>query len=344
MAINPMQRKANNYLLIGIVGTLLITGTIIGFLFYRYQGLKKDLDQINNDKTTMIVASAEFKAGDPIDGDELENRIKRIMVPKEAVPEDMLDIGQFQNTLVAEIDELDAEGEASIVEKLIMTAKIDIQPGTPLTNAMFYPDKDMKNLTSKTTRYVEYNVISLPTQLETGDYVDIRLRLPSGADYVVASRKRVTIPKIEDFDTLHTIQLTMNELEIETMSSAIIESYMMEGSKLYAIKLTDPGIGLQTEAQLTTYVPNYTVSQLIQQNPNLFGSDAAAIEQALTGELWNRIVGERGTTLRNQIQSALPAGDDMESAMSKVTSKVSEEVAAALEERQKYLESLGGTY
>ena len=88
MAINPMQRKANNYLLIGIVGTLLITGTIIGFLFYRYQGLKKDLDQINNDKTTMIVASAEFKAGDPIDGDELENRIKRIMVPKEAVPEE----------------------------------------------------------------------------------------------------------------------------------------------------------------------------------------------------------------------------------------------------------------
>ena len=32
MAINPMQRKARNYLIIGVLVTLLITGTIIALL------------------------------------------------------------------------------------------------------------------------------------------------------------------------------------------------------------------------------------------------------------------------------------------------------------------------
>ena len=32
MAMNPMQRKANNYLLIGVLVTLLITGSIIAIL------------------------------------------------------------------------------------------------------------------------------------------------------------------------------------------------------------------------------------------------------------------------------------------------------------------------
>ena len=37
MAMNPMQRKANNYLLIGIFGTLFITGLIIVFLLITLQ-------------------------------------------------------------------------------------------------------------------------------------------------------------------------------------------------------------------------------------------------------------------------------------------------------------------
>lgn len=42
MAMNPMQRKANNYLLIGILGTLLVTGLIIVFLFIQLNNLKQD--------------------------------------------------------------------------------------------------------------------------------------------------------------------------------------------------------------------------------------------------------------------------------------------------------------
>ena len=42
MAMNPMQRKANNYLLIGIFGTLLVTGLIIVFLFLQLNNLQQE--------------------------------------------------------------------------------------------------------------------------------------------------------------------------------------------------------------------------------------------------------------------------------------------------------------
>ena len=39
-------------------------------------------------------------------------------------------------------------------------------------------------------RTQEYNMITLLSQLQTGDFVDIRLRLPSGQDYIVVSKKQ----------------------------------------------------------------------------------------------------------------------------------------------------------
>ena len=41
MAINPMQRKAQNSFLLGILVTLLITGLIIGFLVLQLTKLTK---------------------------------------------------------------------------------------------------------------------------------------------------------------------------------------------------------------------------------------------------------------------------------------------------------------
>ena len=45
MAMNPMQRKANNSFLLGILITLVITGLIIGFLIYQVSNLNKKLEE-----------------------------------------------------------------------------------------------------------------------------------------------------------------------------------------------------------------------------------------------------------------------------------------------------------
>ena len=45
MAMNPMQRKANNSFLLGILITLLITGLIIAFLIYQVSQLNAELEE-----------------------------------------------------------------------------------------------------------------------------------------------------------------------------------------------------------------------------------------------------------------------------------------------------------
>ncbi len=45
-------------------------------------------------------------------------------------------------------------------------------------------DEDIEN----SLRYMEYNMITMPTTLEEGDYIDIRLRLPNSQDLIVISK------------------------------------------------------------------------------------------------------------------------------------------------------------
>ena len=63
MAMNPMQRKANNYLLMGVLGTLLVTGAIIAFLFFKLNTLQQDNKKREAAMQKVIVAVDDIKAG-----------------------------------------------------------------------------------------------------------------------------------------------------------------------------------------------------------------------------------------------------------------------------------------
>ena len=64
MATNPMQRKANNYLLLGIFGTLLITGTAIVFLFMQLQNLQDEMKAKEAAKKSVYIVSELIKSGE----------------------------------------------------------------------------------------------------------------------------------------------------------------------------------------------------------------------------------------------------------------------------------------
>lgn len=87
-------------------------------------------------------------------------------------------------------------------------------------------------------RIQEYNMVLLPTELRENETVDIRIQFPTGQDYVVLVGK--TIKKLSG----NTIWLDVNEPEMTLMTGAVIDSYLYEGTKLYAIKYND------TEAQI----------------------------------------------------------------------------------------------
>ena len=69
-------------------------------------------------------------------------------------------------------------------------------------------------ITTNDLRKEEYNVISLPVDLAPGEYIDVRLLLPNGQNYIVTSKKKVTIPVVNGQYLSDTIQMNLTEEEI----------------------------------------------------------------------------------------------------------------------------------
>lgn len=87
---------------------------------------------------------------------------------------------------------------------------------------------------SQDMRIQEINALVLPTDLAVNDFIDIRLMYPSGIEYIVLTQKQVT--KIVGT----TIWMDMSEEDTLLLNSAIVDSYLTDGTKLYAVRYTDP--------------------------------------------------------------------------------------------------------
>ena len=121
--------------------------------------------------------------------------------------------------------------------------KVNANAKTIVTESLFYVEDKNPNMD---TRLQEFNMITLPSDVDEGDYIDIRMRFPTGEDYLVLAGK-----KIQSFGALgtesNTVFLKLDEEEIVKMGSAIIESYIRDGIYLYANKYVD------ADAQLFDY-------------------------------------------------------------------------------------------
>lgn len=300
MAMNPMQRKANNYLLIGVLVTLLITGSIIGILFVQLNKLQIQINAQEENSKEVYVVSKNINSGETL---SLSN-LKKVSVISEAIPENVLTI-------------------ADITENTV--AKIDLKKGTVITNNMV---SEIDNQTTKDVRIQEYNMLVLPSQIKNEDYIDIRLRMPNGTDYIVVSKKKVEIPEIDGIESLNTIRVKMAEEEILTMSSAIVEAYWATGSYLYVTTYAEPG--MQDQAT-PTYLASDKVIELMNNDPN--------IETVARNELFTRY-NNTAASIRGNITNIL--NSYAEEGNENVQSGVKEEIERAQEQRQSYLESLAG--
>lgn len=235
MAMNPMQRKANNYLLIGVLVTLLITGSIIVLLFMQLNKLQKEKQAEEASMKNVYVLSMDVKSGEKV---SLAN-LKQKSISSSTLPTDVLDV-------------------ADLTEDTI--AKIDLSTGTIVTSNMV-TESDEK--TTDDLRKQEYNMVVVPSQIKNGDYIDIRIKFSNGTDYIVASKKRVEIPDIE---TPESFIVNMTEAETMVMSNAIIEAYIDKGSLLYVTTYIEPGL---QKTLIPTYVPTGAVQNALNANPNI---------------------------------------------------------------------------
>ena len=213
MVANPMQKRARNSFLLGMMITLIVCA-IIGVLIFMLMSKKEQKQEVEEGALTYAYRLiSNVKSGEEITFDKVES----VLVTEKAVP-----VGAF----AAKTKTVDSKGKETWIDSIFPSgykSKLDLNAGTILSQNMVYEGEELSN----DTRYVEYNMIVLPTTVMIGDYIDIRLTLPNGQDLIVVSKKEIK--------SLigNTIGLELTEGEILMMESAIVEAYQMTASKFY---------------------------------------------------------------------------------------------------------------
>lgn len=301
MATNPIQKKARNSFILGMLLMFILMGVVVAVLTYMIINLKQaENDRLAKLKTAYVLNSS-VASGNTLDS----SMLTATKVDSSAIPADAVNLGE-------------------LTEKTI--AKIDMNKGTIVTSAMITEKEDF---VTDSLRIQEYNMLKIASQIATGDYIDVRLRLADGQDYIVVSKKKVEIPTIDGVDSLNSIWIKLTEDETLAMSNAIVEAYQMSGSVLYTTKYVEPG--MQQNAT-PTYVPSAEVVNLITQNPN--------IEQEAKQAIYNRYNSD-AAGIRNNINNELN-NEDNAVRKNNVSTGVTTEVQKTQDQRQSYLDALAG--
>lgn len=292
MGANPMQKMKRNSILTGLIIGLVI-GLILCAIVYLFltSGASTGITA-KGGTVTVCILNKTVKSGTAITAADII-------------------------TKNVSIDSAPSDATTQVINGV---AKIDLNAGTVLGASMLNTTNDV--LTAD-LREQEYNMITLPSNLTTGDFIDIRLQLPNGGDYIVISKKQVVNCNSS------TVWLKMNEEEILTMSNAIIEYYIMAGSKLYATKYTEPGT--QT-ASIPTYCPNSEVVALINGNKNI-------TSQITDGE--GRF-SEALKSLRNSVINK-ELNNYSDTKLENIEKNIQEEIKSLKESREAYFGTLNST-
>ena len=161
-------------------------------------------------------------------------------------------------------------------------AKYNIPANIPLVNSMF-----SDQIVSIDERIQEISTVNLPTDLVNGDYIDIKIKMASGLEYVVLPQV-----KVEDIRGT-TVFLHLNEEDLYYLNSAIVDTYLSEGgSVLYGVRYVDPTTQIKIDDK-TADMARLTLSKKIEQ-------DVANGTVALTVPSEVEITEEENTTSNEQ--------------------------------------------
>lgn len=107
--------------------------------------------------------------------------------------------------------------------------------------------------------------IKLTSQLNIGDYVDVRISFADGGDFVLLSKKQVQGMAPLGEEGANALWLFVSEEEILRLSSAVVDSCLNEGCSIYAVEYVSD----TQKAAVVNYVVSDLVKQLMEQDPNI---------------------------------------------------------------------------
>ena len=313
--MNPLEKKARSSFIKGLLIAGLIGIIVIVILTVQIFKMRGEENQRIASQKNVVIIKQDIKSGEEITSDMLLT----VKTNSEVASTGAMTMADFSTLSTATDD-------AGNTANLRVLAKIDISAKTVITEDMLSTEE---TAVSNDLRQQEYNMIVLPSTLADGDTIDIRLRLPNGADYIVLSKKKVKLADLNGAVSATTILINVTEDQILTMSAAIVDAYKISGSKLYATKYTDPGLQAVATA---TYIPSNDTINLIDKDPNIVTTARNALITRYN---------ENYSTYRTGIQSTI---NSIESStqQSRVESGTSSETATQQAERKTYLDSLAG--
>lgn len=212
----------------------------------EYKEKMEKLQYVADQSENAYALNQDVQAGDQI----TQSMLEPVYVSKAAASDDRF----LENTW-----------KAAEEEGIPYFAKTDLKAKTPLTKSIVYAEEMITN----DIREGEYSFIELPSKIQVGSYIDIRIQFPTGDDFVLFSKKKVK-------DTVGvSLWVDVDEGEIMTMSSAIVDAYV-EGAKIYAMPYVDGH--MQQKAEMT-YPVKLNVKELIEKNPNIVNIAKLNLEQ-----------------------------------------------------------------
>ncbi len=221
---------AVGFLALGFAGYFAYTGFTNG-VKQGYEEKIRELElQRNNDRRRVFVAKEKITFGTRLDK-ELFNESEII---SNLAPELFMDEGDFGKY-----------------------AKSEMLDNVPAMKYMVSEEQLQDDV-----REQEFNMFLLQSNLGKDKFIDLRIMFPNGEDFIVLSKK-----KVRNIDmTKNTIWCWLNERETVTVSSAIVDAYINQGTKLYVVTYVDPA----SQAEATpTYPANINVMRLMETNPNI---------------------------------------------------------------------------
>ena len=315
MAMNPMQRRTRNSFLLGFLIALVIMFLVVVFLLYKIKGLNEAKEALEAKQTEKLVAIQDLKSGQEILQKEFDEYFTYETVISDVPDEQIFDETDFnfydvEGKIIKKVD----QDDNPIYKKIQM--RIDVPAGTIVTKNMV---EEVDNVLTADVRTVEFTSVTLPAQLQEGEYIDIRYAIPDGQDYIVLSRKKV----LQCNKT--SIWLNLTEDELLTMNSAIVETYRNKGIKLYAVQYVEPGMQV---AAIPTYPVKQEVKELIARDPNVVEEAKLGIE-----ERYNRL--GQGNERIYHIQTFLE--DSVEDQTDAVSTGIRDEAKILQSEREEFL-------
>lgn len=175
----------------------------------------------------------------------------------------------------------DAEGLPGNIlsgEKLLgKRLKVSLAGNTMLTEDMVYEGEGLTD----DERIHYFNFIESSGVLKKGDYIDVRIVFPNGADFVLLSKKKLENTRLlagsDGTQAQSELWFQVNETEILRLSSALVDMYLTEGCRIYAIQYI---LDSQEKAQVN-YPVNEVVNQLMEKDPNIVERAKQAAEDKL---------------------------------------------------------------